>query len=161
MSYRFILKIIGTFVAFLVSFPLAFLYKKIPNFFTSLFSPVNNSILEYSKVIFGSILLGGITQKIIVIFKKIKVNNICFSTFVTAIIAVLLYMILSSILFAIYEENEVIKILLTGIVIIIAEIIAYFITKCPEYKLENYTIVFVIITYIIFMFITYFTNKTS
>lgn len=160
MAYRITLKIIGTCAAFFVSFPLSFLYKKIPNFLTSLFSPVNSTLWEYSKVIFGSILIGGIIQKIIVIIKKLNVNNICFSTFISAIITIPIYVILSSILFSIFEENKVIKILLTLIIIIIAETIAYFITKQPEFKLENYTIIFAIITYVIFMLITYFKNKS-
>ena len=40
--------------------------------------------------------------------------------------------------------------------ILIAEVISYFMMKQPEFKMENYTIILAIITYIIFMFITYF-----
>lgn len=156
MSWILKFKIIGTFVASLVSFPLMFLYKKFPNFFTSIFSPVNNSLWEHVKVIFGSILIGGITQKIIVLIKKVTVNNICFSTFISAIIAIPVYIILASILFSLFGERSVIKILVTFIAILVAEVISYFIMKQPEFKLENYTIIFAIITYIIFMFITYF-----
>lgn len=143
-------------MASLVSLPLMFLYKKFPNFFTSIFSPINNSLWEHSKVIFGSILIGGITQKIIVLIKKVPVNNICFSTFISAIIAIPIYIILASILFSIFGERNVIKILVTFIAILIAELISYFMMKQPEFKLENYTIIFAIITYIVFMFITYF-----
>ena len=156
MSWILRLKIIGAIMASLVSLPLMFLYKKFPNFFTSIFSPVNNSLWEHSKVIFGSILIGGITQKIIVLIKKVPVNNICFSTFISAIIAIPIYIILASILFSIFGERNVIKILVTFIAILIAELISYFMMKQPEFKLENYTIIFAIITYIVFMFITYF-----
>ena len=156
MSWVLRLKIIGAIMASLVSLPLMFLYKKFPNFFTSIFSPVNNSLWEHSKVIFGSILIGGITQKIIVLIKKVPVNNICFSTFISAIIAIPIYIILASILFSLFGERNVIKILVTFIAILIAELISYFMMKQPEFKLENYTIIFAIITYIVFMFITYF-----
>ena len=156
MSWILRLKIIGAIMASLVSLPLMFLYKKFPNFFTSIFSPVNNSLWEHSKVIFGSILIGGITQKIIVLIKKVPVNNICFSTFISAIIAIPIYIILASILFSIFGERNIIKILVTFIAILIAELISYFMMKQPEFKLENYTIIFAIITYIVFMFITYF-----
>ena len=159
MSWILKFKIIGTFVASLVSLPLMFLYKKFPNFFTSIFSPVNSSLWEHSKVIFGSILIGGITQKIIMLIKKVPVNNICFSTFISAIIAIPIYIILVSILFSLFGERNVIKILVTFIAILVAAVISYFILKQPEFKLENYTIIFAIITYIIFMFITYFKNK--
>ena len=156
MSWVLRLKIIGAIMASLVSLPLMFLYKKFPNFFTSIFSPVNNSLWEHVKVIFGSILIGGITQKIIMLIKKVPVNNICFSTFISAIIAIPIYIILASILFSIFGERNVIKILVTFIAILIAELISYFMMKQPEFKLENYTIIFAIITYIVFMFITYF-----
>ena len=156
MSWILKLTIIGTIVASLSSFPLMFLYTKFPNFFTSIFSPVNNSLWEHVKVIFGSILIGGITQKIIMLIKKVPVNNICFSTFISAIIAIPIYIILASILFSLFGERSVIKILVTFIAILVAEVISYFIMKRPEFKLENYTIIFAIITYIIFVFITYF-----
>ena len=156
MSWILKFKIIGTVVATVVSYPLYILYRKFPNFLTSIFSPVNNSLWEHAKVIFSSILIGGITQKIIMIALKIHVNNICFSTFISAIVAIPLYIILASILFSIYGENNVIKFILTFIAILVAEIISYFIMKRPEFKLENYTIIFAIITYIIFTFITYF-----
>ena len=156
MSWVLRLKIIGAIMASLVSLPLMFLYKKFPNFFTSIFSPINNSLWEHSKVIFGSILIGGITQKIIMLIKKVPVNNICFSTFISAIIAIPIYIILASILFSLFGERNVIKILVTFIAILIAELISYFMMKQPEFKLENYTIIFAIITYIVFMFITYF-----
>lgn len=156
MSWVLRLKIIGAIMASLVSLPLMFLYKKFPNFFTSIFSPINNSLWEHLKVIFGSILIGGITQKIIMLIKKVPVNNICFSTFISAIIAIPIYIILASILFSIFGERNVIKILVTFIAILIAELISYFMMKQPEFKLENYTIIFVIIAYIIFTFITYF-----
>lgn len=156
MSWVLRLKIIGAIMASLVSLPLMFLYKKFPNFFTSIFSPINNSLWEHLKIIFGSILIGGITQKIIMLIKKVPVNNICFSTFISAIIAIPIYIILASILFSLFGERNVIKILVTFIAILIAELISYFMMKQPEFKLENYTIIFVIIAYIIFTFITYF-----
>ena len=155
MSWILKFKIIGTIMASLASFPLYFLYKKFPNFFTSIFSPVNNSLWEHSKVIFGSILIGGTIQKLMSIVRKIHVNNICFSTFISAIVAIPIYIILASILFSTLGERNVIKISLTFVAILIAEVISYFIMKQPEFKLENYTIIFAIITYIIFMFITY------
>lgn len=156
MTWILKFKIIGTIMASLAAFPLYFLYKKFPNFLTGIFSPVNNSLWEHSKVIFGSILIGGITQKLISIIKKIPVNNICFSTFISAIVAIPIYIILASVLFLIFGENNIIKILVTFITILIAETISYFIMKRPEFKLENYTIIFAIITYIIFILISYF-----
>ena len=50
------LKIIGIVLAFLLAFPLHFLYDTFPSFITSIITPVNESIWEHMKIIFGSIL---------------------------------------------------------------------------------------------------------
>ncbi len=156
MSWVLKFKIIGAFIAAVVYYPLCFLYKKFPNFFTSIFSAVNDSLWEQAKVIFGSILIGGITQKLISIVNKIHVNNICFSTFISAIVAIPIYIVLVSILSSLLGKRYVIKILGAIASIVIAQVISYFIMQKPEFKLENYTIIFAIITYIIFTFVTYF-----
>ena len=46
------LKILGVIMAFLLCFPLHFLYDKIPSFITSIISPVNESIWEHMKILF-------------------------------------------------------------------------------------------------------------
>lgn len=45
------LKILGVIMAFLLCFPLHFLYDKIPSFITSIISPVNESIWEHMKIL--------------------------------------------------------------------------------------------------------------
>ena len=51
------LKLLGVILAFLFCFPLHFLYDKVPSFITSIISPVNESIWEHMKILFGSIIL--------------------------------------------------------------------------------------------------------
>ena len=71
------LKIIGVVVAFFLCFPFHFIYDSFPSFVTSIFAPVNESIWEHMKILFGSIILSGGIQKIIVISKRLEFNNIC------------------------------------------------------------------------------------
>lgn len=155
------LKIIGLILAFLFCFPLHFLYDKFPCFFTSIFAPVNESIWEHMKIIFGSIILSGIIQKIIVIVKKEKINNICFSTFISAILAIPIYLILFLPFYYLIGHNMIITLILLFITLMIAEYISYKITEKKECKLENGTIFFVIITYCIFAILTYYPLKNS
>ena len=154
-----ILKIIGTICAFIYAFLIYYLYDKFPNFLTSIFSPVNNSVFQYLKVLFGSIILAGVTQKIIVTIKKDKINNICISNFVGALTSISIFIILFLISHYTNIQNNAITILITAICIIIAEIISYILMNKREFKYENKTIIFVIIVYIVFILLTYFPLK--
>jgi len=153
------LKIIGTIIACILPFPLHFIYRKIPSFITSIFLPVNESIWEHMKILFGSILISGIIQKIIVIIKKEKINNICFSNFIAAISSIPIFLILFLPVYYIIGENMIVTIIIMITSIIIAEILSYKIMNMSDYNLESKTILFVIIVYIIFGILTYFPLK--
>lgn len=153
------LKIIGTIIALILPFPLHFLYDLIPNFVTSIFLPVNESIWEHMKILFGSIMISSVIQKIIVIIKKEKINNICFSNFIAAISSIPIFLILFLPVYYIIGENMIITIIIMFISIIISEVISYKIINKNDFKLENKTIIFVVITYIIFGLLTYYPIK--
>lgn len=153
------LKIIGIILAFGLCFPLHFLYEKFPNFITSILAPVNQSIWEHMKILFGSILLSGVIQKIIVLTKKIKTNNICFSNFVGAITSIPIFLIIFLPIYYIIGENIIITIIIMFMTITISEIISYIIMNKKDFKLEKKTIFLVIIIYIIFTILTYYPLK--
>lgn len=67
-------KVISVVGIFLFSALLHFIYDWFPNFFTSLFFPVNESIGEHNKIIVGSFLFWAIIEKIY--YKKKKECNI-------------------------------------------------------------------------------------
>lgn len=148
------LKILGIILAFGLCFPLHFLYDKLPSFITSIFAPVNESILEHMKILFGSIILSGVIQKIIILIKKEKINNICFSNFIAAISSIPIFLIMFLPIYSIIGENMIITIILMLVAIIISEIISYIIMNKKDFKLEKITIIFVIFVYVIFMLLT-------
>lgn len=154
------LKIFGIVIAFALTFPLHFLYDKLPCFFTSIFAPVNESIWEHMKIIFGSILLSGVIQKIIVIKMKLGFKNVCISNFIAAITAIPIFLIIYLPIYYVFGENFIITIILLFIVIVISQIITYYIiTRKKDIKLENFTFLLVILTYIVFTLLTYFPIK--
>ena len=155
------LKIIGTIIAFLLCFPLHFLYDKFPNFITSVFGPVNESIWEHMKILFGGILLSGVIQKIIAIVKKENYNNICFSNFVAGIVSIPIFLVLFLPVYYVIGENMPVTIFIMFIAIVIAEVVSYLIMKKHDLGLEKITIFFVIIMYIIFTFLSYFPPRTE
>jgi len=150
------LKIVGILVAFAICFPLHFGYDKFPNFITSIFFPVNESIWEHMKILFGSIIISGVVQKIIILIKKEKVNNICFSNFIGAILSIPIYLILYLPLYNIIGESMILAISVMFITIVIAEIISYIIMNRKNYGMENKTIFLVVVVYIIFSMLTYY-----
>ena len=150
------LKIISTIIAFLLCFPLHFLYDKFPNFITSIFSPVNESIWEHMKILFTSILFTGVLQKIYVTTKHLNYNNICLSNFIAALLSIPIFLSIFLPIYNIIGENMIITIIIMLITIIIAEYISYIIMNKQEHKLEKDTVIFAIITYIIFTLLTYY-----
>ena len=150
------LKIFGVVLAFLLCFPLHFLYDIFPNFFTSIFLPVNESVWEHMKIIFGGILFYGIIQKIIVIFKKMNINNICFSNFIAAILSIPIFLLIYFFFNLFIEDSIIVNIIIMFITIVICEFISYKIMNKKDFMFENKTIFLVLFVYIIFGILTYF-----
>ena len=150
------LKILGVVIAFVLCFPLHFLYDLMPNFITSIFLPVNESIAEHMKILFGSIMISSVIQKIIVIKKELNIKNICISNFTGAVLSIPIFLLIFVPIYNTIGENMPITIFLMFITIVISQIISYIIINSKNLKLENITIFLVIIVYIIFGLLTYF-----
>ena len=150
------LKILGVIIAFLIAFPLHFLYDKFPSLLTSIIAPVNESIFEHMKIIFGSILFSGIIQKIIVIKKDLKYNNICISNVISGLLSIFIFLAIFLPVYTIIGENFVVTIIIMFITFIISQLITIYIINKKNMKLENVAIILTILVYIIFGVLTYF-----
>lgn len=156
------LKILGVIIAFLLAFPLHFLYDKFPTFITSIIAPVNESIMEHMKILFGSILFSGVIQKIIVKIKHLPYKNICISNVIAAVSSIPIFLIIYLPVYYSIGENLPLTIFIMFIVIVISQIITYYIVNInKDFKMENLAIVFVIIIYTIFGLLTYFPPKNE
>lgn len=153
------IKVIGTIIAFLLCFPFHFVYDAFPNFLTSIFFPINESIWEHMKLLFSSIIVSGIIQKVILLYKKENIKNVCFSNFIAAIISIPIFLIIFLPIYYIFGENFPLTIFIMLISIIIAEYISYKITNLKDLNMEKKTIILVIITYIMFGILTYYPPK--
>lgn len=151
-----ITRIISVIGIFILCFLSHFLYSWIPSSLTAIFFPVNESIWEHMKMIFTSIILYGIIDYIILYRFNIKYNNFFLSLFTTALISIPIYLTIYLPIYYKIGENMFINISLMLLVIIITQVIAYYILKTKEYTLLNYiSILFIIISYIIFGYLTY------
>lgn len=150
------LKTLGVIMAFAICFPLHFLYDKAPNFITSIISPVNESIFEHMKIIFGSILISGVIQKIIVKVKHLNYKNVCISNVIAALSSVFIFLIIYLPIYYTIGEKLPLTIFLMLIVIIISQVITiYIINIKKDLKMENLAIIFAIIIYALFTYLTY------
>lgn len=150
------LKLLGVIIAFVLCFPIHFLYDKFPCFITSIIAPVNESIWEHMKILFTSILFSGVIQKIIVKVKYLPYKNVCISNIVAALSSVFIYLILFIPIYNSIGENLPITIFLMFIVVIISQIITIFIIKLKkDLHMENWAILLAIIIYLIFGILTY------
>lgn len=155
------LKILGVILAFLLSFVFHFVYDLFPNFITSIFFPINESIWEHMKIIFGSILVSGVIQKIIVIKKKLNYNNICISNVIVAFLSIFIFLIMFIPMYLLIGENLPITLIIMLITYIISQVLSIYIIKKEDMNKENFAILLVIIIYIIFGILTYFPPKNN
>ena len=149
------IKITNILLAFLLCFPLHFLYDKFPNLITSIISPVNESIWEHMKLLFTSIIVIGIIEKIYYIIKKKENNNLLFINFISALISIPIFLIIFFPIYYIIGENFVITIIIMLISIAISVIIPSYFLHISNLSLDKITIIFILIIYIIFGYLTY------
>ena len=156
------LKIIGIIIAFLVAFPLHFLYDIFPSFITSIIAPVNESIWEHMKILFTSILFSGVIQKIIVKVKHLQYKNVCISNIIAAASSIPIFLIIYLPIYYLIGEVLPVTIFIMFIVIVILQIITLFIIKIKkDLKMENLSLFFAIIIYILFGLLTYFPTEIT
>lgn len=149
------IKLLGSFLVFGLCFGFHFLYDFTPNFFTSIIAPVNESIWEHMKLIYSSFVIYGILE--FVLFKnKVSINNFLLQLFVVPIIGIITYLIIYLPLYNIFGENMVISIGLLFVVIVLEEIISYFMLRANKIRYQrSIGIMGIILGYIIFGLLTY------
>ena len=141
---------------FIISFIVHFVFELYPNILLSIFFPVNESIWEHMKILFTSILIYSIIDKIILDKKEIKYNNFYLQAFFTAIISIPIYLVIYLPIYHIFGENLIVSIIILLIIYIIVEIISYYILTQKDYNIPNYIITILIgITYLVLAYFTY------
>lgn len=150
--------VIGTISILILSTIFHNIYKLFPNFLTSILSPVNESIWEHNKMIFSSFLIWSISEKMI----SKNGKSICFLNFMTAIICILL---LDSIFTPVYffilnkKDSLIITLIIYTISIIASFIIGEKFLVEHNKKIEKFSILLYLSTYIIFGILTYYPLK--
>ena len=145
---KFIL--VNSILIFLINFPLHFLYERCPNFLTSLFVPVNESIFEHLKMLFTAEVLFSIftfSKKDYSFFLRMLLRG-CLSVFILLILYLPIYYLLG--------EVMLVTFLILFITILLTEYILTFLPKKKHHCYWNVASVFLIIgIYILFTYFVY------
>ena len=150
------LKIVNVVIFFALSFLWHFIYDLIPNFVTAIFFPVNESIWEHMKIIFGVIIFGSLISLILMQKFKIKYNNFYVEIIIKAILGVIFYLAIFIPLYNIFGENLFISITLMLITYIVMEFIGYKILLLDELNIKILPIILIILSYILFALLTFY-----
>jgi len=150
-------KIISTLTIFGLCFIIHFAYKIFPNPISAIFFPVNESIWEHMKMLYTAIILNGLIDYFIMKKFNVKFNNFFFNLFLTGTISISIFLILYLPFYYKIGPKTILNISVLFITILITQVISYQIQKRNNIKLLNtVSIVLIILTYIIFGFLTYY-----
>lgn len=150
------LKTINIFIIFGLCFLTHFLYTWLPNSVFSILFPVNESIWEHMKMLFSAIVISAFIDYFLIKKFDIEANNLIFSTFITGIISIPLFLLIYLPIYNLIGENFVMNIIVLFITIYFIEIIGYIIMDKPNNNILNIIGVIGIITsYVIFGILTY------
>lgn len=129
--------LINTISIFLLSILFHFIYQWAPNFFTSIFFPVNESIWEHLKLLYTTIISFGIIQYFL--YKKLyfEVNNFLSTLFLSTIINIIILLILYLPIQAIFGEVLILTMITLFISILITQIIIFPLYEQKENKALN------------------------
>lgn len=149
-------RIISVIGIFILCFLFHSLYELIPCGLTAIFFPVNESIWEHQKLLFTSVVMYGIIDYIILQKFKIKYNNFFTSLFVSALTIIPIFLIMYLPFYYKIGPKMFLNIGVMLIAIIISQVISYYILKAKDFdKLNIVSFILIIISYIIFAYLTY------
>lgn len=150
------IKIIGLIGIFILCFPFHFIYDWFPNSLFSIFFPVNESIWEHMKLIYTSFVVFGIFDYLLLKKHNIKYNNFLLQLFIVPIIGIIIFLAIFIPIYNILGENMLITLTLLFLIILIEQIIGYYLLRANNIKYQNIIgIIGIIVVYIIFGYLTY------
>ena len=151
------IKIIGTLTIFTLAFIYHFLYEWFPNPIFSILFPVNESIWEHMKLLYTGILSWGLIEIILLKKNKINYNNYPYQLFLTSFTSIIVYLILYLPIYNIIGEKLIISISLLFIVILLEQILSYYLLKQKKETdiLDKISIILIILFYMILLNLTY------
>lgn len=155
-------KIISIIFIFLLCFLFHFVYELLPCTITAIFFPVNESIWEHIKMIYTAIIFNGFVEYIILKKSNVQFNNFTTSLFISALTMIPIFLIIYLPLYNIFGPKFMLNIGIMLIVIIISQIISFYILKSKKNsKLDFISLLLIMISFVVFSYLTYHTPKVK
>lgn len=149
-------KIISTITIFALCFAFHFGYDVFPSPITAVFFPVNESIWEHIKMLFTAIVFNGLIDYLILKKSDVEFNNFFLSLFVSAFSSIPIFLILYLPFYYKIGAPTILNFGILFLTIVISQVISFWIQKRNNIKPLNIASIFlIIISYIIFGYLTY------
>lgn len=146
---------IETITIFLSMFLFHNIYNWFPNFLTSSFFPVNESLFEHLKLMFTTQIIISLIINLILKLKKIKFSNYLLGLLISTIVTISLFFLIYLPIYNRFGENLFLTMSIYLITLIIGNIIFYLISKRKHEFLLN--LISLVIISIIAVILIYFT----
>jgi len=150
------IKIINVFFLFFLSFLWQFAYDLIPCKLTALFFPVNESIWEHMKIIYGVLIIGSLLEWFLCKKNNIKINNKYIEMMTKSLGGVIFYLIIFIPFYLIVGENMIFSIGLMLVTYIIMEWIGYKILKSDELNINIMPLLIIGLGFLLFFVLTFY-----
>ena len=154
--------IIKTITIFLSLFVFSYGYKIFPNFLTSLFFPVNESLFEHLKMIYNAEIIVSLVIYFILKIKNKKINNYFIALLLSTIFNIILFYLIYLPIYNRFGQNLIMTMIIYFITLLISQYLFYLITlKKHNNFYNNICLVFILIIWIVLVYFTYnpFHNK--
>ena len=136
--------IINTIAIFICMFLFHSIYKLMPNFLTAALFPVNESLYEHLKLIYVTQIIVGVIIYIVLLIKKVKVNNYFLGLLISTILNIGLYFLIFIPLYNRFGESLFLAMGLFLITLIITQYIFYLILNKKEFEMLNFASLIII-----------------
>lgn len=123
------IKIISAIITIILTFPFHFIYDLLPNVFTALFFPINESIAEHLKLFVTPALIAFVVEMFIMKYKKVCIQNNYLALLVEILSSIGLFMLIFSPVYFLIGENLIFNIILMIISIIFSKYLGYLLIK--------------------------------
>ncbi len=146
---------IKTITIFLSLFLFSFVYKKFPNFLTSIIFPVNESLFEHLKMIYNAEIIVSLILYLILKKKNIKINNYFIALLLSTVFNIVLFYLIYLPIYRKFGSNLVITMIIYFITLCISQYLFYVITLKNHNKFYN-NLCLIVIPFI-WLILVYFT----
>lgn len=157
------IKILSALGIFILSFFTHYGYDKFPNFITSLFFPVNESIFEHMKMIASSYVIWSIIEYIMLNKYTNNVKNFPSSVFLSLLFNIVFFLVIYIPINSILGHDLLVTLIIYFISIVVSQILSYkILTSNRELKFFNkYSYLFLLMLIMTLIYFTYYPLKND